>query len=108
MEGFVDSSVSAHRIPAPDWFDSFWDSQKHNLPTFLRNEAGKKLARAALDAAIQSGAQYAATPQGIRAVIAFARISAMLRGIQGVCDAPDPSPEQVVDGVERLLNRVKP
>ena len=99
--------MSAHPIPAPDWFDTFWESQRRNIPVFLRNDAGKKLARAALEAAIQSGAQYASTPQGIRAVIAFARIASMLKGIQGVCDAPDPSPEQVADAVEKLLQRVR-
>lgn len=99
-------TTSPQRLP--DWFDSFWESQKHNIPVFLRNDAGKKLAKAALDAAIQSGAQAATTPQGIRGLIALARITVILKGTTGVLDAPDPSPEDVAAAVERLVQRVKP
>lgn len=92
----------------PDWFDAFWESQKQHLPAFLRNDAGKKIARAALETAIQSGAQYATTPQGIRGLIAMARITAIIKGVTGVCDAPDPSPEDVAAAVERLVQRLRP
>lgn len=94
-------------IPAPDWFDVFWEDNKTKLPIFIRNDAGKELARAALNAAIQSGAQFATTPQGIRGLIAFARITAIVKGVTGVCDAPDPTPEEVAAAVERLVQRVK-
>jgi len=100
--------MSTKPIPTPDWFDTFWESQKHNVPVFLRNDHGKKIARAALEAAVQSGAQLATTPQGIRGLIAMARITAILKGVGGVLNSPDPSPEEVTRAVEELAQRVRP
>ena len=92
----------------PDWFDLLWETHSHKLPLLFRNETGKKLAREIAGVALQGAAQYSTTPQGVRALIAFSRIAAMLKGINGVCDAPDPTPEEVADAVERLVQRVKP
>lgn len=92
-------------IPAPDWFDTFWEKHEKDIPIFFRNARGKELARSAMDAAIQGAAQAATTPQGLRALIAFSRISAIVKGVHGVCDAPDPSPEEVAAAVEKLAQR---
>ena len=92
----------------PDWFDLFWEEQKSKLPVLLRNDSVKKLARDMMDVALKGMAYQATTPQGIRALIAFSRIAAIVKGVNGVCDAPDPSPEEVAAAVERLMQRVKP
>lgn len=92
----------------PDWFETFWAEHKHRLPTYLRNEATKNLARTMVAAAVQGAAQSATTPQGVRALIAFSRIAAIVKGVNGVCDSPDPTPEEVAAAVERLVQRVKP
>ena len=89
--------------PAPDWFDLLWEANRNRVPMLLRNEHGKQLARAALEAAIQGSATLATTPNGIRALVAFARISAIIKGSVEVCSAPDPTPEQIADAVERLV-----
>lgn len=101
--------MSARSItPAPDWFDTFWETQKVKLPIYLRNDATKELARGLMSAAVQSAAAYATTPQGIRGLIALGRITAIVKGVNGVCDAPDPSPEDVTAAVERLAQRARP
>lgn len=92
----------------PDWFDVLWESHQHKLPFLLRNDAGKKLAREILGMAIQGVVTYSKTPRGVRALIAFSRIQAIVKGVQGVCDSPDPSPEEVAAAVERLVQKVKP
>jgi hypothetical protein len=92
----------------PDWFDTLWEQQKMRLPVYLRNDATKKLAREMIGVMVQAGAQAAATPQGVRALIAFSRIAAIVKGVNGVCDSPDPSPEEVAAAVEQLMQRVKP
>ncbi len=92
----------------PDWFDLLWETHQQKLPIFLRNEAGKKLAREIVGVAIQGAASYSTTPQGVRALIAFSRIAAIVKGVTGVCDSPDPTPEEVAAAVERLVQRVKP
>src|SRR5271165_3452480 len=92
----------------PDWFDEFWNAQKVKLPLYLRNDATKELARGLLTAAVQGAAQAAGTPQGVRALIAFSRVAAIVKGVNGVCDSPDPSPEEVAAAVERLVAKVKP
>ena len=97
---------------SPDWFDAFWEEIKPRIPIYLRTDAFKKMARelssTLSDYAIQEAAKKAATPQGVRVVIAFARVTAILKGAQGVCDSPDPTPEEVAAAVERLVQRVKP
>jgi hypothetical protein len=92
----------------PDWFETFWQEQKHRLPIYLRGDATKELARGLVGAAIQTAAKTSTTPQGVRALIAFSRVAAIVRGVNGVCDSPDPSPEEVTAAVERLVQRVKP
>lgn len=92
----------------PDWFDVLWETHQHKIPFMLRNDVGKKLARDIIGLAISGAATYSTTPQGVRALIAFSRIQAILKGARGVCESPDPSPEQVADAVERLVQRVKP
>ena len=97
---------------SPDWFDALWEQHKHKLPPYLRSEPVKKLAREMIgplsDFALQEAARKAATPDGIRVIVAFARVTAILKGAQGVCDSPDPTPEEVAAAVERLVKRVKP
>jgi hypothetical protein len=92
----------------PDWFDRFWAQHRDRLPLLLRGDATKELARGMVGAAIQAAAQASTTPQGVRGLIAFSRIAAIVRGVNGVCDSPDPSPEEVAAAVERLVQRVKP
>jgi hypothetical protein len=92
----------------PDWFDTFWEKNKSRLPIYLRNDATKELARTLIGAAVMSAAQVSQTPQGVKALIAFSRITAIVKGVNGVCDSPDPSPEEVAAAVERLVQRVKP
>jgi hypothetical protein len=92
-----------------DWFDELWD---RHIPLMFRLHpmAGqlKSLARNLMDEALKIMAKRAGAPDGVKAVIGFARIQAIVKGAQGVMDAPDPSPEQVVEYVERLTQRVKP
>ena len=92
----------------PDWFDLLWETHQTKLPIFLRNDSGKKLARELIGLAMQGAASYSTTPQGIRAIIAFSRITAIMKGAQGMLTSPDPSPEEVAAAVERLVQRVKP
>jgi hypothetical protein len=92
----------------PDWFDLLWEERKDSLPILFRGESAKQLARNLLNIAVEGAARQAATPQGVRAIIAFSRIAAIVKGAHGVCDAPDPSPEQVADAIERLVKKVKP
>ena len=91
-----------------DWFDSFWRQHRDRLPILLRGDATKEVARQLLNAAIQEMAKSATTPQGVRGLIAFSRIAAIVKGVNGVCDSPDPSPEEVSAAVEKLAQRYKP
>lgn len=99
-------STAPQRLP--DWFDVLWETHQSKLPILFRNDAGKKLARELVGVAISGAASYSTTPQGIRALVAFSRIAAILKGTQGVLDSPDPSPEEVAAAVERLVQRVEP
>jgi predicted secreted protein len=92
--------------PAPDWFDAWWDANQAILPIWMRGQ--KKAARQVLAGVIQGLGQYAQTPEGVKQIIAFARITAMVKSIGSAMTTPDPSPDDVVDAVQRLLNRVKP
>ena len=91
-----------------DWFDTFWEAHKREIPAFLRNDSFKTTARGIVRVLIEGMGREAKTPDGIRQIIAFARIAAIMKGSAGVLDAPDPSPEQVAEAVERLVQRVKP
>jgi hypothetical protein len=94
-------------IQQPDWFDRFWDEHKDKLPVYLRGQ--KKAARLILAGVIEALGKQATTPEGVRSIIAFAKISSIVKGTRGVLDSPDPSPEQVADAVEKLVQRmVKP
>jgi hypothetical protein len=100
--------MATELTPAPDWFDRLWDAQSHKLPIYLRNDSGKKVARSFVAGMIETLGAAAKTPEGMRQVVAYARIAAILRGSRGILDQPDPSPEQVADAVERLVQRLKP
>lgn len=92
-----------------DWFDDIWDTKvSPTLPVYLRSASIKQLARGAVRVLIESMGAHAKSPDGIRQVIAFARITAIMRGRTDVMGAADPTPEQVADAVERLVQRVKP
>ena len=96
-------------LPKPrDWFDDFWDANVRSLPAIMRGTSVKELARNLMQEALKGMAKQAGTPDGVRAIIAFARITAICKGAQGVLDAPDPTPEQVTEAVQRLVDRVKP
>jgi hypothetical protein len=90
----------------PDWFDAVWSKHEKDLPIYLRGQ--KKLARQILGGIVESLGEYAKTPEGMQQIVAFARVSSMVRGVAGVLDAPDPSPNQVADAVERLVKRFRP
>jgi hypothetical protein len=93
---------------SPDWFDRYWDANCHKFPIMLRGEAAKRTARGILSSLIEGMGEQAKTPEGVRSIVAFARITAILQGANGVLTAPDPSPEQIADAVERLVQRLKP
>ena len=92
----------------PDWFDVFWSQHRDKLPVLLRGDSTKEFARKLLGTATEEAAKYSTTPGGVRALIAFSRVAAIVKGVNGVCDSPDPSPEEVAAAVERLVQRVKP
>lgn len=92
----------------PDWFDTFWEANKLRLPVWARNDSAKQLARTMLDQSLQIAAKQAATPDGVRAIIAFAKISAIMKGVTGVMDAPNPSPDDVAEAVRKLVERLRP
>jgi hypothetical protein len=92
----------------PDWFDAYWEANKFRLPIFMRNDNTKQIARSLVDGMIQTMAQQATTPAGIRALISFAKITAVLKSTKGVMLSPDPTPEEVAEEVRRLVERVRP
>lgn len=94
--------------PAPDWFDRLWDSNTDKLPLLLRNDSAKQAARGLVGVMVEALGKQATTPEGIQQVVAYARILASVKGIRGVMEAPDPSPAEVADFVERLVQRAKP
>lgn len=92
----------------PDWFDVLWEEKKSALPFYLQSDSAKTLARQMVSVVLDGMAKQAGTPEGVRVIIAFAKIVRIMKGSQGVLDSPDPSPEQVADAVEKLMQRVKP
>ena len=92
----------------PDWFDRFWQQIEPKLPFLLRNPATKELAKDVLGIILNGVTQYAQTAEGMRQIVAFARIAAVLKGTRGVLESPDPSPEEIAAAVERLVERIKP
>ena len=92
-----------------DWFDEIWDVRvAPTLPIYLRSQSVKDLARGAVRVLVDGLGTHAKTADGMRQIVAFARIMAIMKGTAGVLDSPDPSPEQVADAVERLVAKVKP
>jgi len=91
----------------PDWFDRLWAEASPRLPVLLRSEGAKRIAREVADLAIREFAKQAGTPEGVRAIIAYAKISAILKGARGVCDAAEPTPEEVTEAVQRLVDKLK-
>ena len=83
--------------PQPDWFDRFWEEHQGKLPIFLRGQ--KKAARLIFSDLLK---EYAPI------LIAYAKIATIIKGTRGVIDAPDPTPDQVAEAVQRLVERMKP
>lgn len=96
----------AETLQNPDWFDAVWAKHENELPIWMRGQ--KKLARQLIGAVIESMGAYAKTPAGMQQVIAFAKVASMVKGMSGLINAPDPSPDEVVSAVERLMQKVKP
>jgi hypothetical protein len=96
----------AETLQNPDWFDAVWAKHEKELPIWLRGQ--KKLARQLIGAFVESMGAYAKTPTSMQQVIAFAKVASMVKGMSGLINAPDPSPEEVVTAVERLVRKVKP
>lgn len=99
-------------MPAPiksrDWFDDFWDSHRKDVPAFLRNDSFKNTARGLARVLIEGMGKQATTPEGIRQIVAYGRILATVKAMHNTASGPDPSPDEVADAVERLVQRVKP
>jgi hypothetical protein len=96
-------------IQSRDWFDDIWDTRvAPTLPIYLRSSGVKDLARGAVRVLVEGLGAHAETPDGMRQIVAYARILASVKAVRGVFDSPDPTPEQVADAVERLMQRVKP
>jgi hypothetical protein len=93
-------------INNPDWFDVWWDQNQKLIPTWLRGQ--KKAARLVVAGLIDAMGKQASTPEGIRMIVAFGRIATSVKRVRGVMNEPDPSPDQVAEFVERLVERVKP
>ena len=93
--------------PPPPWFLEFWEDNCHRLPMMLRGDTTMNLAWALFELLLSHVGRYARTPDGMKQVIAFARITAIMQGAQGVLDAPDPSPEQVEEALRKLLDKAK-
>jgi hypothetical protein len=91
----------------PTWFLEFWEDNCQRLPTFARGESMMNLAWSLFELLLQHVGRYARTPDGVKKVIAFGRVVTILQGAQGVLDSPDPTPEQVEQAVQRLVERVK-
>jgi hypothetical protein len=93
-------------LAQPDWFDRLWEEHADDLPIWLRTQ--KKAARKLLGSVVEAMGSYAQTPDGIKQVIAYARIFSILQGTKGILESPDPSPDQVANAVQRLVDRIKP
>lgn len=91
----------------PAWFDKFWGENCIKLPPWFRGEAIKLLAWQLFELLLDNISKFAKTPDGVRQAVAFARIASIVKGSQNVLDAPDPTPEQVAEAVQRLVDRSK-
>lgn len=99
--------MTAAQIPPP-WFDDFWEQKSPALPFLMRSEGVKMIAWDLLSSLLGILQEQSTTPSGVKAIIGMAKVQAILRGTQWVMNAPDPSPEQVAEAVERLMQKVKP
>jgi hypothetical protein len=91
---------------SPDWFDAWWEQNHKLLPAWIRGQ--KKAARQVLAGVIIALGQQASTPEGIRIIVAYGRIATSVKRVREVMSGPDPSPDEVADFIERLVQRVKP
>jgi hypothetical protein len=90
----------------PDWFDAWWEENQRLIPVWLRTQ--KKAARMVLAGVIEGLGKQASTPEGVRMIVAFGKIATIVKGARGVIDSPNPSPDDIAEAVERLVQRVKP
>ena len=69
------------------------------IPAFLRNDSFRNTARGIVRVLIEAMGKQAQTPEGVRVVIAFARVVTAMKALMGA--NINPSPEEVADAVER-------
>jgi hypothetical protein len=100
------SATAKNLSDAPDWFDALWEKHSPDMPWWMRSQ--KEAARTMMGPILDSFANQAKTPEGVRAIIAFAKIAKIVKGARGVLDDPNPTPDQVAEAVQRLVERVKP
>lgn len=91
----------------PTWFLKFWEENCHKLPILMRGEGTMLLAWSIFNLLLEYINKYASTPAGMKMIISFAKIQAMMVESKIIADAPDPSPEQVADAVGQMIARSK-
>ena len=95
--------------PAPDWFDDLWDTTiAPQVPIYLRGETLKQTARGLTRILVERLGALATTPEGVRQIVAYARIATVCKAAMRANLGPDPTPEQVAEFVEKVVARVKP
>jgi len=95
-------------LTQPDWFDRLWEQIKPGLNPLFRSESVKNSARSMVGMAFDVLGKHAKTPEGMRQLVAFARIASAVKNSRAAFASPDPSPEEVVEFVERMMQKVKP
>ena len=95
-------------LTQPDWIDHLWDQIKPGLNPLFRSESVKNSARGMVGIAVEVLGKHAKTPEGMRQLVAFARIASAVKNSRAAFASPDPSPEEVAEFVERMVDRVKP
>lgn len=93
--------------PPPTWFLKFWEANCTRLPMILRGESSMIMAWGLFKLLIDHLGAYANTPAGIEMVVAFAKIQAMMVESRIIANAPNPSPAQVTEAVQRLVEKAK-
>jgi hypothetical protein len=96
-----------NNAPPPIWFLKFWEENCHKLPMLMRGEGTMLLAWSIFNLLLEYIDRYAATPAGMKMIISFAKIQAMMVESQIIADSPDPSPERVAEAVRTLVERSK-
>jgi hypothetical protein len=89
----------------PAWFDQFWAENCMRLPILMRGDSMKQIAWQLFQVLLEAVGREAKTPHGLRTIVAFAKIQAIMQGSQHVLGAPEPTPEQVAEFVQRLVDR---